>query len=332
MGIYTILNIDGGGIKGVYTINILNKLEEEYCKPNNKLIGDYFNVISGTSTGGIIGIAIACKIPMNKLLEIYINKSNELFHDYGYKDSCFNISNILYNYIYPVVWGYRYNTKKLKQLAETLFKTKTIDELTTNICIPAYNTTTNKCEFFKNFTDTCEITKAVEKIKLVDVVLATTAAPTYFKQHTIKHKGNYIDGGIFANDPTLINIIETNNIYQIDKADQYEVLSIGNIKNEEYNNKITYNLLNFPKLVDVILNANIDNDSEIITHLKKQFNFKYVKIECNIINIDIDIDKKYIKMDNINKTIIKKIVELSNIDYIKYKQNEIIQHIFNKKD
>ena len=60
---FKILSIDGGGIKGLYSAIILEHLEEEFCKKQGYSISDYFDMICGTSTGGLIALALSVKTP-----------------------------------------------------------------------------------------------------------------------------------------------------------------------------------------------------------------------------------------------------------------------------
>jgi patatin-like phospholipase/acyl hydrolase len=88
---FKILAIDGGGIKGLYSSTILEHLEKKY-KGN---ISDYFDMLCGTSTGGLIALALSLKIPTKEISDIYLKNGNKIFP----KKS--KISN-KYN---PVYWG-----------------------------------------------------------------------------------------------------------------------------------------------------------------------------------------------------------------------------------
>jgi uncharacterized protein len=72
---FKILAIDGGGIKGLYSAKILEHLENRF----NCSISDHFDLICGTSTGGLIGLALAMKIPASKISEFYEQYGKVIF-------------------------------------------------------------------------------------------------------------------------------------------------------------------------------------------------------------------------------------------------------------
>ena len=74
---FKILCIDGGGIKGLYSAVVLDKLEKKF----NCLLSDKFDLICGTSTGGILALAVALKIPMYKAVEMYKEKGGLIFNE-----------------------------------------------------------------------------------------------------------------------------------------------------------------------------------------------------------------------------------------------------------
>ena len=76
-----ILSIDGGGIKGTQPAAFLAGLEEDLDEP----IGRYFDLIAGTSTGGILAIGLALGIPAKTLLELYENRGPTIFGQAGDK-------------------------------------------------------------------------------------------------------------------------------------------------------------------------------------------------------------------------------------------------------
>src|SRR5882757_5737701 len=74
---FRILSIDGGGIRGILPASILTKLEERYLP--GKSAGDYFDLITGTSTGGIIALALSIGLPARTILDIYLQQGAEIF-------------------------------------------------------------------------------------------------------------------------------------------------------------------------------------------------------------------------------------------------------------
>jgi len=131
---------------------------------------------------------------------------------------------------------------------------------------------------------------------MVDVLLSTTASPTYFKSHKI---GNnyYLDGGIYANNPSIVGIIEAkkNYIGPNKPHKNFSLLSVGNIAAikdsgiKKKNYAKYWNLTKLPYLVDVAFNASLQNVHELC-NLLKQSDDQYVRLEVDDKNLKISFD------------------------------------------
>lgn len=80
---YRVLSLDGGGMRGLYTASVLQSLVNRFSRSNsgNKDIGKGFDLIAGTSTGGILACGLAAGIPINRIMELYSKKGNRIFTD-----------------------------------------------------------------------------------------------------------------------------------------------------------------------------------------------------------------------------------------------------------
>ena len=74
---FFILSIDGGGILGLYSADVLAKIQEEFC--NNEPLSEHFNLITGTSTGGIIALALGIGNSAARIKEFYIKYGEKIF-------------------------------------------------------------------------------------------------------------------------------------------------------------------------------------------------------------------------------------------------------------
>lgn len=180
-----ILTIDGGGIKGVFAASFLAQIEEK-CSVR---ICDYFDLIAGTSTGGIIAAALAVGVPAQDVLQMYIENREKIFPK---------------NRKWMLFRG-KYETKPLKDVLEKVFEGKYIRDCRTRLLMPAFNVESGKVRVFK--TPHEEGLLFDKDLKIVDCVLATTAAPLYFQPHKMQG-GTFIDGGVGANNPSLIALVE----------------------------------------------------------------------------------------------------------------------------
>jgi len=225
---FKILSIDGGGIRGVFPAMFLTKLEEKLKAEGKEKWQIYqnFDLIVGTSTGGIIAIALALGIPAKELYELYLNKAKDIF---GHKKNFFK--QVLYA---------SHERETLEKLIKSKFKEVSKDDkdpvlkdCKTNICIPAYDLLEGKPSVIKNkyhhrFTRDYHI-------PAYKVALATSSAPTYFNPYSTKYIdlngteqsfSNKVDGGVFANNPALIGIMEAKEAFK-KELPKINVLSLG---------------------------------------------------------------------------------------------------------
>lgn len=216
---FNILSIDGGGIKGLYSAKILDVFEKKYGP-----IIEHFDLICGTSTGGLIALGLAANKTANEIVNFY-----KL-----YGSSIFPSNNWLlrtYSCIRQFTLG-KYSNQALKKYLIELLGNSTLNDVKDRVylCIPSSNLTTSKGTIFK--TPHCDEYTRDGKLKLVEVALATSAAPTYFPPYKIDDlKAYYADGGLWANNPSLIGAIEAVKCFVGDGKpyDSFNILSIGNL-------------------------------------------------------------------------------------------------------
>ena len=215
---FKILTIDGGGIKGLYSAKVLEHLEDKYkCS-----ISDYFDMICGTSTGGLIALALALKIPTKDVSKFY--------EEYGKK--IFPKRSKLGGIIRQTLWRGKYNDRELRTALKSIFEEKKIADSQNLLCIPSYSVTDARPWVFKYDHKEGELDRD-NKALCVDVALATSAAPTYFPLSEIDYYDNkqFIDGGVWANNPTVVGVIEalTYFVGEGREFDSIEVLSISSL-------------------------------------------------------------------------------------------------------
>jgi len=213
--IFKILSIDGGGIKGLYSAKILQHFEEKF----NCRVSDHFDMICGTSTGGLLALALSLKIPASDICKLYEEHGSNIFP-----------SRFLgWGLIRQILWGGKYTDKGLKKALEETFGDRTLAESNNLLCIPSYSYTDARPWIFKFDHPEGNLDRD-NKAKYIDVALATSAAPTYLPLAEIPYYNNkqFIDGGIYANNPTLVGMIEAFT-YFVGKDKQYNSLNILSI-------------------------------------------------------------------------------------------------------
>lgn len=212
---FQILSLSGGGIMGVYTAQVLMDLEEHLCK--DEPLTDHFDMICGTSIGGILALGLAYGIRPKILLELLTTHGNEIFP-----------KRSIVSRITKQLFSTLYSQDPLKKLLDKVFGNATIKDLKIPVIIPAIDSSNGKPKAFKNkflpeFTFD-------QDVKLVDVALATSAAPTFFPVHQIQNT-RYVDGGLVANSPVLMGVHEA--IYRLHhNPENIHALSVGTMSTE----------------------------------------------------------------------------------------------------
>ena len=231
---FKILSIDGGGIKGLYSATNLKNFEEEF----KSLTSEHFDLICGTSTGGLIALAISQGIPCSQICDFYKEHGHTIFPDrpLPLKWLQWLETKLLGGKYFfgQTFWKGKYSSEPLRKLLTDMFGVKTIGDSRNLLCIPTYDITDARPWVFKyDHTDRSRDNGA----SYVDVALATTAAPTYLPIHEILKYNNkqFVDGGVWANNPTLVGVIEAIKFFLTDGSafDSIDVMSVSSLSIQE---------------------------------------------------------------------------------------------------
>lgn len=208
MSIRRILSIDGGGIKGVFPASFLKTIEEELPRP----IGEYFDLIVGTSTGGIIAIGLGLGFSANELLDFYLNLGPDVF-----------AGNRILKGLRSVGIA-KYNPEPLHNKLVEKFGDRKIGESKTRLVIPSMNLTTLEVHIYK----TSHHIRLMKDYKrpVVEAAMATAAAPTFFPSYKSAQGIPFIDGGLWANNPMAVAAVEALTILGWEAKD-VRMLSLG---------------------------------------------------------------------------------------------------------
>jgi patatin-like phospholipase/acyl hydrolase len=213
---FRILSIDGGGIRGILPAAILTALELRYL--GGKSIGDYFDMISGTSTGGIIALGLATEQPAQTILDLYVKNGPVVFPS---ADSDFLKMRAAYRFI-KSVRHYSYDPTVLEKCLSEIFCDKTLGMTRRRLCIPSFDGFT-EVNIFK--TPHHPDYQLDWREKLLTISMATAAAPTYFPVY--RNSGRvFADGGVWANNPVMIALVDALTCHRLDRR-QVHILSIG---------------------------------------------------------------------------------------------------------
>ncbi|GMN30002.1 hypothetical protein TIFTF001_002648 [Ficus carica] len=254
----TVLSIDGGGIRGIIPAVLLEYLESQLQELDGKdaRLADYFDVISGTSTGGLITAMLTAPNKDNRplyaangIVPFYLEHSPKIFpQSSGFFGSIIgSVQDAL---------GPKYDGKYLHNLINGLLGTARLHETLTNIVIPTFDIKKLQPTLFSSF---MAPTARVLDAHLSDICIATSAAPTYLPSHYFTNQDksgkteefNLIDGGVTANNPSFISISEItkqitkkNPSFKDEAVDysRFLVISLGTGSNkteQKYNAKLS---------------------------------------------------------------------------------------------
>lgn len=205
-----ILSIDGGGIRGILPGTILAYIEGEFKKYDKEAsIGKYFDFIAGTSTGGILALLYLFagknkkyKYSANEALNLYLNHGSKIF-DVSLRKKISSVSGLI---------DEKYLEKEIEKALSLYLEDQTVSQLLKPSLITSYDMRNRRAHFFTSHDALAD----TNNFYLKDVGRATSAAPTYFEPAQINSlygtPFTLIDGGIFANNPSLCAYSEARNI------------------------------------------------------------------------------------------------------------------------
>ncbi len=298
---FKILSLNGGGIRGIFQAVLLKKIQENINEPLFK----YFDLISGTSTGAIVGASVACGIDINRVVDLYKTHGPDIFKSKplsGFKK------------------GPRYNQDVLIKQLNEIFTTKQLRDANTKLLIPAVSIDQYSHRVFTNFAEDSPNDK---NLQISDVVLSSTSAPTYFKP--CKPNGqerSYLDGGLWANSPTTIALLYANKYLDI-PLQNIKVLSIGtgefpNGKTPDYfNNLRPLSVSSIQTILNLMFNSQASFSDQYSKNIlgKEKYIFINPKLEENI------------SFDDVKKSI-EKLPSLAEQEY-EINHTEISKTFFN---
>lgn len=318
-----ILSIDGGGIRGIIPAVILAELENILQKESdnkNVHLSDYFDLIAGTSTGGILTCLYTLPKSYNesKTPRYAASKAVELYQKHGkdiFKKKIFGDASIIFDE--------RYSAKGLETTLNEYLGDAYISSAVKPILVTGYDIFDRKAVFF-----TREAAKKHEAHDYYfrDVARATSAAPTYFETVKIKSKGCIesciIDAGLFANDPTMCAIVEmlksSNEIlHRKPEFKDLFIVSLGTGKEQKhykYEDMKDYGLRWIMPVIDISMSAS----AEIVSYQLDKFFDSSEQTRNNYVRIDPEL--KYAKkdMDDVSDKNINNLIDAGHSCALKY--------------
>ncbi|XP_077239991.1 patatin-like protein 2 isoform X2 [Tasmannia lanceolata] len=344
----TVLSIDGGGVRGIIPGTILAVLEsklQELDGPDVRL-ADYFDVIAGTSTGGLVTAMLTAPDKNNRPLyaakdinNFYLEHCPKIFPQKGFLSSARDLLGALS--------GPKYDGKYLHSLVREILGETKLHQTLANIVVPAFDIKYLQPVIFSTYKAKNEVSNDPY---LSDVCIGTSAAPTYLPAHyfqTHDAKGNVkdfnlIDGGVAANNPALTAISEVSKEILMKNQDFLDIkatdygkllvisLGTGSAKQEEKysaNMAAKWGVLGWlynsgaTPLIDSFSQASADmvdiHNSVLFQALHSECNYLRIQDDTlvgNASSVDISTKENLLNLVEVGKNLLQKPVSRVNLE------------------
>jgi uncharacterized protein len=216
-----VLSIDGGGIKGIIPAMLLAEIERR----TEKLTAEVFDLVAGTSTGGILALGLtkpgqdgAPEYSAERLIELYETEGEKIF------------DRPVWHRLHSG-WGLaeeKYPSKGIEEVAKRYFEDVHLEEALTEVLVTAYEIERRGPWFFKR-RHARDKNREGDNFLMRDVARATSAAPTFFEPLQLTWgphgKRAFIDGGVHSNNPAMCAYVEARKIHP--EENDFLVVSMG---------------------------------------------------------------------------------------------------------
>lgn len=340
----TILSLDGGGIRGIISCIILRYIEEQLQKHDHSeaRLGDYFDMIAGSSTGGLITSILLypdgngkTKYSIQKGLELYAEKGEHIFQ-VSFWERLVNPFGL---------FNEKISQEALEKNLNDFFGKTELKDFVKPCLITSYDIENRRAKLFNSI----EAELSTDNFLVKDVCRATSAAPTYFTPVQIKSMYgqvfSLIDGGMYANNPALCAYAEARKmpfaeIFKNHQKPNYPsvndmiMVSVGtgaeskpySFRKLEKAGKLGW----FSPIIDILLSAN----SETVDYqLNQMFRTLGTRNRRNYYRINPSLKNASTEMDNVKKQNIEALIQagLYYIDENKDTLNQIVQKLIKNK-
>nr|XP_019707266.1 patatin-like protein 2 [Elaeis guineensis] len=347
--VVTILSIDGGGVRGIIPGTILTFFEAKLQELDglDARIADYFDIIAGTSTGGLVTTMLTAPNKDNRplfaakdIIQFYLESCPKIFPQRtGLLAGALNLLG--------AVSGPKYDGKFLHSKVKELLGDTKLHQTLTNVVIPAFDIKLLQPVIFSTFETKTDPSKDA---LLSDICISTCAAPTYLPAHYFETKDsqgktrsfNLVDGGVAANNPMLVATSQIIKQIFLDNADfskfkptdfaKFLVISLGtgSPKHEE---KFTapesakWGLLGWlhnqgsTPIIDIFSQSSADmvdiHASILFEALRSEKNYLRIQddsLEGDAASVDVSTSENLLKLVQVGQDLLKKPVSRVNLE------------------
>ena len=207
-----VLSLDGGGIRGVFSAAVLAAIEEQL----GLSVANYFDLIIGTSTGGIIALGLGMGLSAEDILEFYAKSGPDIFPTAFFHQRVGRSFRHLF-------W-HKYSARALRNALLQVFGERRLGESKCRLVVTSFDAVAGDVHLFK----TAHHPKFTRDFReeVVDVALATSAAPTFLPGHQPGDGRRFVDGGVWGNCPAPLGVLEAVTVLGAAR-EEVDLLSIG---------------------------------------------------------------------------------------------------------
>jgi patatin-like phospholipase/acyl hydrolase len=267
-----VLSIDGGGIRGLIPALVLTEIEER----TGKRIYELFDLIAGTSTGGILACALCAPdpLPAQELVGLYEDEGPKIF-DRSVWQRIRSAEGLL---------DEKYDASALDQALERFLSDKRLAEAQPDLLVPAYNMGDPGPYFFKSR----KAREEGEDFPLSQVARATSAAPTYFEPFELAGEA-LVDGGVFATNPAMCAFAE---VMRFEPTANFLLLSLGTgqrTHKRHFDDVRNWGLVEWAKpILDVVFDGVSDAVDYQLQHVLDEGHYWRLQVELTQASDDMD--------------------------------------------
>ncbi|MEO1019812.1 MAG: patatin-like phospholipase family protein [Pseudomonadota bacterium] len=311
-----ILSLDGGGIRGVISAHILEILHATLAQPEGRTLGDMFDLVAGTSAGGILALGLTvpdangqARYTPHDLKHLYAARGGEIFPPsrYGWMRTL------------RQVMRHKYDETGLETILDEILGEARISDAVTDLVVTSYDTVRRTPHYFRK--PDLRTGPSAPDFLMRDAARATTAAPTYFKAHRCSAIGvqaqieqylaerfpegrfpeNYrandfslIDGGICLSNPSLTALMEAQKLFP--DADEFVIVSVGTGKTNRpfpYDDISNWGALNWVGMIRGVplLSMMMDGQSDNAEMMLAQFpRVQFFRFDIELVGANDDLD------------------------------------------
>lgn len=251
---FQVLAVDGGGVRGIFAAALLAGLEEDLGRP----VVEMFDLVVGTSTGGIIALGLGAGLSPAEIVDFYVTQKDTIFGN-------------------PIGWRKmrqlfiaKYRSAPLEAALRGVFGDTLLGESRVPLVVPSYNLGENDVYLLK--TPHHERLRRDHKVPMWQAAMATTAAPTFFPAFRLPGSHvRLVDGGVWANNPAMVGLTEAVSMFGR-PLDEIRVLSIGTTTSQQtrrsrLDNAGLLRWIRSPNVVEVLLNGQSTGAFTQVQHL-----------------------------------------------------------------